>query len=223
MDVIHLHREEFAGHVALRDVCLLPNGDLIASGYAGPGPNYGDLVRIEHSTGRLSRIECGFRSSQSLVYDKVHEQLIVSANDGTDSLRSASSPDGIFRVDLDDNPTRVEQGSISGNYVPLTSNEDGNIYTVGNVTDDVGQGIIEICPNGEMQQIASGYRQILGLAVAQDGALVVADAESDANKGVLLKVATDGSHGVTVLVYTQGIRPQFVTCGRDGIISVVPS
>lgn len=215
MEFIRLRKSDFAGSVQLTGLCYAPDGALFASGFIGPSPDLGDLLRIEFA-GARSRVGQGLKQSYAAAFDRSTETLIVSGNDGTTPNRP-SAPNGLFRIAMDGSRSIVTRDVTGGGSLPIATDLAGNLYHPGNVPDTDGWSILRRSPMGDVDCIASGFRQIVGVAADDQGNLFVADAESTLDEGVLLCVSQSGKV-IRVLACEDGLRPHAVAVGNGGSV-----
>lgn len=98
MEIIsHFKKADFFGSVQLNGLCQAPDGTLFASGYIGPSPDVGNLLKIERG-GATSRLGNGLKKSFATAFDVSTGTVVVSANDGD---TQHSGPSGLFRISLD--------------------------------------------------------------------------------------------------------------------------
>lgn len=215
MSTIHFRHRETPGWI-IAGLCVSSTGELLACGQFDPNEWPGVPVKIGDS-GRILRIGTGLKYSNSLCFDPLDGRLIVAGNDGSDSRRRNDAPTGIFSLQPTGSLVTVTRVGISGLSLPVAVDRGHNIYYPGAIDGTKGQGLLRINADGEIAQVADEFAQITGLAVTEDGNLIVADAEASANQGTLLKVNLS-DHTIEILVHERDIRPLSVAIANDGSI-----
>jgi hypothetical protein len=215
MTVFHLSRKDPVWTIT--GLCVRPDGMLVASGHFGPGMWPGDPC-ILTPDGDSQRITLNLKYSNSLCYDRANKRLLVAGNDGSDPRRSSDVPTGIFTMGPSAAPVTITTAGIAGHSLPIVADSRGTIFYPGYQEGARGQALLSLEPGGHPRKLADGFVQIIGLAVSDNGDVIVADAEYCKNQGAVLGVTRNGE--VKVLVHERDVRPNSVAVAPDGSIFV---
>jgi hypothetical protein len=120
-----LRKTGFSASIQLTSLCIGADCALFATGYIGPPPDLGNVLRLEPN-GDWSRLGHRLENSDSIAYDASTNTLIVSANDGKTPGRTA--PNGIFRITMDGVTSIVTRNVSGGGRFPVSTDSHGNIY-----------------------------------------------------------------------------------------------